>query len=599
MFARRREAQRKIAMKILPSAVAKYILAALLVGACAVAQAMPGQRMAETPPRYAVPPTGPVNQNVWVQLQSGTRIPLFSEKHASTPVARVGTEIITLRELTEALAAMHDGAGQEQTGAKDFRAVLERLIKVRLVLLEARQMGLEDLPQVRGQIESRRPTLMREIIREKATADVAPDAAEVEKLYRLAIREWKIKSVLFEKEEEAKTMVEQLHQGREYDELASRLVAEKKAVGGEKSEYAGGGQMLPEVAATAATMEVGAFSPVVRVSTGFAVFRVEDVRHVDNPAAKDFAEQLSLSRLHAVAQQKQMDELAKRYARIDKRLLERLDFEKSVEGFQALAKDRRVLVTISGDKPIAVADLAAELQKSFYHGVERAVKGKKVNEQKDGAFKSLLHRRLLDRQAAAEKIERTETFKARMEAHRRAVLFDLFVAKVIRPDVKVTDEDIRNHYERNRAEFTDPEFYRLQSLGFVTAQHARAALGKLKAGTDFRWMGANAEGLAPEHLRTLGSDGSTVTASSLPAALGKGLSGTRAGDYRQYSSPEGVHYVVRVAEHVPPKQRKLEEVRDRISKKLFSERLARAFDDWTSKLRKPYQTEIYITGIGS
>jgi hypothetical protein len=583
----------------LPSPLVSRILVAAVVSAGAAAEAMPSQGGAPPPSRFTAAPVGPVNEKAWVELKSGERVSLFSAKHRATPVARVGADVITLQEFTTALAEIHDDrGGPTPLGMKDFKGILERLIKLRLGVLEAEQMGVGELPEVRARLVAQRTAVMRAMIRDRVTANIVPDAAEVERIYQLAIREWKLKSVLFEKEADAQAMVDQLRQGAQFDALAAQLVAEKKAHGGDEGVYVNTGQMLPEIAARVEAMKVGESTPAVPVATGFAVFKVEDLRRTDAPAARDAAEQISLGRLHAQAQQKHVEELVRRYARIDRRLFERLDFEQSVAAFEKLEKDRRALATISGASPITVADLAAELRKKFFHGVERAVSGKKINEHKTGAFNQLLLGRLLDRQAVDERLDRTPEFAERMEEHRKSILFGLFVAKVIAPDVKVTPEEIQAHFDRNRAEFTDPEFYRLQSLGFVNAQHARSALGKLKAGTDLRWMGANAAGLAPEEVRRLGSDGSLVMATSLPPELRTAIGGARVGEYRQYASKEGVHYVVRIAEHVPPKPRRLEDVRGGIEKELVAQNLSRALEEWMGKARAAVKTEIYVTQIG-
>ena len=54
-------------------------------------------------------------------------------------------------------------------------------------------------------------------------------------------------------------------------------------------------------------------------------------------------------------------------------------------------------------------------------------------------------------------------------------------------------------YEKRKAQFTSPQMYRLDGMGFGSAKAAQAALEKLKAGTDLEWLRANAEGqLKPE-----------------------------------------------------------------------------------------------------
>ena len=63
---------------------------------------------------------------------------------------------------------------------------------------------------------------------------------------------------------------------------------------------------------------------------------------------------------------------------------------------------------------------------------------------------------------------------------------------------------------------------------------------KLREGTDYGWLVANAEGQVDKGtagLLTL--DGRPVTTDSMPEGVQKALTGAKAGEFRLYASPEG------------------------------------------------------------
>jgi hypothetical protein len=55
---------------------------------------------------------------------------------------------------------------------------------------------------------------LREELMERHVKNIRPDEKEVEKVYKGSVKEWKIKSILFEKEEDAKKMEKAIQEGK-------------------------------------------------------------------------------------------------------------------------------------------------------------------------------------------------------------------------------------------------------------------------------------------------------------------------------------------------------------------------------------------------
>ncbi len=60
--------------------------------------------------------------------------------------------------------------------------------------------------------------------------------------------------------------------------------------------------------------------------------------------------------------------------------------------------------------------------------------------------------------------------------------------------MKLDEAKVRKYYEDHQADYTLPAFYKLESIGFATQKDAEAAVAKLRSGTDFKWLNANADG---------------------------------------------------------------------------------------------------------
>jgi parvulin-like peptidyl-prolyl isomerase len=525
---------------------------------------------------------------------------LFAPESAECPVAIVGDDTIRLRELAASVDSGHLArerrpGGAPQRPAMDFAAVLDRLVATRLIAQEAREMQLDQAPELRADLERHRASRLREMVSDVAVRGVKPDTAEVERLYREAVREWKIASVLVDKEEDAKAFVAALRSGASFEALAKKAAADKKGRGDGKSQWVSRKHMLPEILAAVQGAKVGGAVDPVKISSGFVVLRVDSVRYPKDEAARADARAQSLARKQSEAIRGFYKSLKKKYAVVDEALLAGLDFEKGGEkGFEELSKDQRVLVKIKGDKPITVADLTEEVGSKFFHGMKGPIEEQRVNRQKAEAFERLLGARLFAREAAVRKLETRPEYLQEVEAYERVLLFGDFITKVILPEAKVEEGEARAYYEQHKGEFTGPQMYKLDGFAFAAPADAQGALDKLKAGTDFTWLRNTASGQVPPERRSLQFDGRTVSASTLQPELASALTNARAGEYRLWAAREAEVYVLRVVEQTPPQAQPYDSVRDGIEKKLREQKIARALDDYAARLRKAQPVEVLL-----
>ena len=100
-------------------------------------------------------------------------------------VATVNGDPITVEELNQALGMRHaEIAAGNKVGKVDYSEILNRLINIRLILLEARNIGLDELPEVKESVDSySRGALMAVLLKQK-TKGIRADESEVEKIFK-------------------------------------------------------------------------------------------------------------------------------------------------------------------------------------------------------------------------------------------------------------------------------------------------------------------------------------------------------------------------------------------------------------------------------
>jgi hypothetical protein len=531
------------------------------------------------------------------------RAALYSDDTAGCPVARVANEEIPLVELADALAAAHMEKGSKASrggkpGAIDYKPPLDRIIDVRLIVREAREMGLTEMPDFVEAITAFKASTLRKMLQVQAAAVAEPDPAQVDKLYKPTVKQWKVRSVLFEKEADARAFREAVGKGGSFDALARASVKAKKARGGEPG-WVSVKQMLPELAKAADALKNGQVSPPVAITGGFVVMKLEGIRYPEDKAALAQARAQSLADQQHKVVRKFHESLVKKYAKVDDKLLASLDLEAGGEvGFKALEKDQRVLAEIRGEKPITVGDLTIEVSKKFFHGIADPIKEKRVNKQKVDTFETILGSRLFAIEARERKLDQTPGYRGRVEEYERVLAFNSFLEKAIMPGVTVTEADALAAFEKRKAQYTTPQMYRLDGMGFGSAKAAQAAMDKLKAGTDLEWLRANGEGQLTEKDQPMQLQGAPISVNTMPKSLVKVLTGAQRGDYRLYAADDGKqHYVIRVIEQIAPNVKPYADVRTDLAREVEGEKVAAALREYAVKLRQIQKVDVVITRI--
>jgi hypothetical protein len=534
-------------------------------------------------------------------------VPLASTVNADLPVAVVNNEPITVEDLRSAIAVSHEegkeGKRDEITQAPkiDFMELLQRLINVELVIQEAKSIGLDELPEVKKNVDVFSRAVMRTLLRDEVWKDVTVNEDEVEKLYRENIREVKAYTAFFEKEKDAKKAAEEIKAGKRFDEVIAKGIKAGKVKGSETGTYTKFKELNPAIAAALSKMKVGAVGPVTKIVLGdnktyYAVIRLDDDRSPESPEAKEQARLTVLKSKRDEAMDTLYESVHKKYVKANEKLIESLDYGPEGQGLEKLLGDQRVVVEIEGEQPITVAQLSQAMQEKFFHGMKR-LKGQKMIKTKHEVLDDIVYKRLLNVEAEKRGLDKTGTYKSMVRDYERNTVFGEFIQKVVARDVKLQDEDMRAYYHDHAGDYMSAKMVKIRSLAFGKQADAVAALDKLRKGADFNWLKVNAEGQLDNRTKDLMTfEDRPVPVDTLEEDVQKALSGVHAEDFRLYESPQSHFHVLYVPEVVPPRPQPFEQARQHIQNKLFYVKLNEAALEWIRKLKESADIKIYLAG---
>jgi peptidyl-prolyl cis-trans isomerase C len=189
---------------------------------------------------------------------------------------------------------------QGQPDSPELRAAIREELNTReLLVREAKKNNLDKNADIKNQMDLAGQTvLVRAYVTEWIKKNPVPEA-DLRKEYdtikaQMGDKEYKVKHILVEKEDEAKDIIAQLQKGGKFDELAKARSKDpgSKDRGGDLDWNAPGGFVKPFSDAMAATPK-GKFTPQpVQTQFGYHVILVEDVREAKVPPFDEVKPQL-------------------------------------------------------------------------------------------------------------------------------------------------------------------------------------------------------------------------------------------------------------------------------------------------------------------
>ncbi len=528
------------------------------------------------------------------------KVPIDSKEFSNLPVAIVEDEKITVGDLWDFIKASDKDRDSEVNKEKiNYGEILDRLITTKLIVRESINMGLDELPEVKKLIDVYELDTLINELQNEITKDVKADEKQVDIIYREMVKRWRIRSISFQKEEDAKRVEEAIKKGEDFDRACSIARSEGALLSEEEDIVVKPGDLQPRVASVISTMKPGEVSEIIKLeykqAPRYVIVKLEEVQYPDDLRAREEAKQKVLNKKKVEVLTKYNERLSKKYVRIDRRLFQSLNYNVSEDQIEKMAKDKRVIAYI-GRYKITVGDFTNALKKRFFHGMDRAAReGKITLAKRISLLEEMIGRKLFELEAKRRRIDKRDEYIKKVNRYKEFVLFDTFIKKVIVPEIKISEEELKEYYEKHSSEYTLPKMLKLDSIVLNNKDAAVEVFEKIKKGYEFNWLKENTEGQIKKGSKDLLIfPESPVLESELPESLRSILSGGRVGDARLYSSPEGYHYIIYIRDVFPERLQRFEDVADDILNKLVALKAKKAIDEWGETLREQMNVKIYL-----
>jgi len=189
---------------------------------------------------------------------------------------------------------------QGQQDTPELRNALREELNTReLITREAKKKGLDKDPDIKTQMDLTSQTvLVRAYVADWVKAHPVPDEA-LRKEYdvikaQMGDKEYKVRHILVEKEDEAKDIIAQLQKGEKFEKLADRSKDPGSKANGGDLDWNAPGNFVKPFSDAMVKLDKGKFTTVpVQTQFGWHVIEVDDIREAKVPPFDDVKTQLA------------------------------------------------------------------------------------------------------------------------------------------------------------------------------------------------------------------------------------------------------------------------------------------------------------------
>ncbi|SNR70377.1 peptidyl-prolyl cis-trans isomerase [Desulfurobacterium atlanticum] len=272
----------------------------------------------------------------------------------------------------------------------------------------------------------------------------------------------------------------------------------------------------------------------------------------------------------AQATQQLLDELKKKYkVKIYKDVLDKITSENVPEDIK-----NKVVLEV-GNYALTAGGFGKFLKKEVEWQKHSRFGKVDINVAKKRVVDSIINQTLVGIEAINRHYERREPLKSMYEFYCQNRIIRELEDRIIKPQVKVTDKDIKRYYELNKEKYRLPDKVKFRFLQTSDKKLIEKLYEKVKKGADFKKM----------TIDIMGYDNVvTVPYNKLLPETKKVVDNLESGEVSAPIKIKDTYFLLQLLEKHRGEYKPLAEVRESIEKVVWEEKFKRAKEDYVKKL---------------
>ena len=402
-----------------------------------------------------------------------------------TVLATVGEVEISASDLLDFENRLSGDRLSEKPGAAGYLDYLQTLIDKELMLQEARRLGLDQDPQLRGKLSKERADrIIKRFLKIEVYDRIEYTEDELRELQKETGRDRavRVRRIVLRSEAEAEEIAAAWRQGADFDELAGRTILEETGLSGGRMLLKD--ELKPEILQeTVWPLKAGEISDPVFYGDQYGVYQVTEEREIEFELVRPLIE----PELFGLKIPVRMNELAselkqKLEARTNEAALDLLA-ERLVAGRTFTDEERQTVLFENTGGAYTVGDFLvfSEYIKMGYGDSRRIL---------DWFAREVVEPRLLILEAArVAGIDREEEMVSWYRNREQSLLLQA-VRREATANVLVDESEARRFYEENPIKFTPLESVTIREILVASEAEAEALLDRIRQGADMGELAA-------------------------------------------------------------------------------------------------------------
>ena len=514
---------------------------------------------------------------IWIFILTGCA----SMQVESDIVALVDGEPITKEDIEYAIQIAHRREKLNPTSNINIAEFIQQLIDERLIVQEARRMGLHNDPQITDKVFSYQ---LRESVTQLYNEEIVQKAkvseSDIQEYYRDNYEVFRLGFIETLSEDTAAHALDLIMRGSEFGDVAREYSAHA-------SRDMGGMVILerralsPDLDQVVSKLQSGEVSPITRTQNKYYIIQLIDRSEAQDEGLEKIRTSVEKTVKSKKAKQLGDDyitELYKKYPPdINQELLSSMHLPMNKEERGRWLKDKRVLVRV-GDAVLTAGDFT------------RGLNPRSQNlEARDMRIKQWIETRLVDREAINRHYEKNAEFQNRVNRYANQLIMKEFIDRYIKPEITASGAELQDYYDEHKEDFKKPAQHRIQQITVRTIEEGNEILSSLNQGADFSWL---AKTRSIDRFGPKGGDLGWHETGELTAPIKNIIDSMEPGDISPVLEDGSLYRIIKLQDRINETVADFSSIEHLITQKVFKEKYNKLYESYVDKLKKDARIEI-------
>ncbi len=488
-------------------------------------------------------------------------------------IAIVEGDPVAVHDLEYALEIAHRREDLSSASSIKISDYIHALIDERLVIHEAKRMGMDEYPEVQKKLHA---YILRESVVKLHEEEILQKASiteeEVISYYKNNYDSFTVDIINVNTQEDAAVIAEKLREGESFKDLAALNPSDipRHTEDGYTFKRMALGPLVKD---TIINLQPGEITEPIADRDKFIIITLlskqeapdEELAHVRANIEGSIRSQKITEREAGYV----IELREKANITIDNEILSSISLGQSSDDQHRWAQDSRPLVTINTEA-LTVGNFVAMLPSSDIKIKERIMN-------------NWIAHKVVDQEALSRDYEIHTSIKSKVNRYRNQLLQSEFSGRVIAPTVLISENDLQDYYSAHKEEYRNPTQYKIQQVTLDTEEEAQAVLDSLRKDASFSWI---VKTKSTDDIASMGGFPGWKTKDALDAPVRDIIDTLSPGDISVVLKVNSVYRIIRLQEKSKEKFDPLEKIRAQVHKKVFEEKFHEMKANYIAELKK-------------